>query len=223
MGGLKNEIGVFNQPDYVIISSTFLKTLSKSEFLSGFAEMLKHALIYNETGLNELYDFFKNNYKKNNLSSIKDLVIKSVNIKNHFIKNDIYDKGIRKTLNFGHTFGHAFESLFSLNSKHKLKHGEAVAQGIICELFLSAKKLNFDKKKLHQTVSVIKKIFGVLYIPVEEFEAVYLYMKHDKKNTNNVINCILLEEIGKPKIDQALSKNEIKNALKYLNSLSNNF
>ena len=214
-GGLKNEIGVFNQADYVIISNTFLKTLSKSEFLSGFAEMLKHALICEEKHFNELFDFFINNYKKNNFSQITDLIIKSVNIKKHFVKKDIFDTGVRKTLNFGHTFGHAFESLFNL----KLKHGEAVAQGIICELFLSAKKLNFDKNKLEQINSMIKKIFGVLFIPDEDFEAVYSLMKHDKKNTNNVINCVLLEGIGKPKIDQELSKNEVYNALKYLNNI----
>lgn len=219
--GLKNEIGVFNQAEYVIISYLFLKTLNKPEFLSGFAEMLKHGLIYEEKHLNKLFDFYINNYLKNNLSPIKNLINESVNIKKHFIKNDIHDTGIRRTLNFGHTFGHAFESFFNLKNKYKLRHGEAVAQGIICELFISVEKLNFDKTKSLKIISLINEMYSLLYISPEDFEAIYLYMIHDKKNTNDVINCILLEEIGIAKNDMQLSRNDINNALKYLNSLSN--
>lgn len=219
---LKNEIGVFNQADYVIISHKFLKTLSKTEFLSGFAEMLKHALIYEEDHLNELFDYFINNYKKNNLSLIKALIIKSVSIKKHFIKNDLHDKRIRKTLNFGHTFGHAFESLYNSGNNQNLRHGEAVAQGIICELFLSVDKLTFDRHKLLNISSLIIEMFGAIHIPLEDYKTIYSYMLHDKKNTNKKINCILLKEIGNAELDNKISMNDVNNALNYLNSLSNN-
>jgi 3-dehydroquinate synthase len=139
--GLKNEIGVFAPAVSVLIDTEFLINLDHFNFLSGYAEMLKHGLISDTTHWSELLTLPIShiNYLKFN-----SLVGKSVQIKEHFVTEDPYEHGIRKALNFGHTTGHAFESL-ALAENHPLLHGYAVAWGIICELYLSCHTTGFPK------------------------------------------------------------------------------
>lgn len=216
--GFKNEIGVINQAKKVFVFSDFLKTLEKKEFLSGFAEMIKHALIFNKANFQEIKDFYYNYFIDENLSAITKLVEKSVRIKQHFVENDINDKGIRQTLNFGHTFGHAFESLFYKDKQKKLKHGNAVAFGMLCELFISAEKLNFDEESLKSISKFIIDIYGKLNINTNDYDAVFEFMKHDKKNTNGKINTVLLEDIGKFNNNNILQKHDVFSALNFLNN-----
>ncbi len=215
--GLKNEIGVINQAEKVLISSVFLNTLEKSEFLSGFSEMIKHALINNKKHLEELKSYYLNHFKTDKIDRIHELIVKSVNIKEHFIKNDLNDKGIRQTLNFGHTFGHVFESYFNEKQEGKIKHGEAVAFGMICELYLSVKKLNFPKTELNRISLFINTIYGKLNIPPKDFNNIFNYMLHDKKNSSGKINCVLLKETGNAVINNRISKEEMIDALSFLN------
>jgi len=216
---LKNEIGVFSEADHVLISEVFIKSLKKREFLSGFAEMLKHALIHNDEHYSELIEFITEYESNENLKKLNSLTKQSVKIKEHYIKNDLYDKGKRKILNFGHTFGHAFESHFNLNKNLEIKHGEAVAQGIICEIYLSHKKLNFESDKMNRISNDIKNIYKIIKPKSDEFDLIHNLMTHDKKNLNDVINCVLINNNNIPLFDQEITKDDITDALNYLNSV----
>ncbi|MCC6690576.1 MAG: 3-dehydroquinate synthase, partial [Bacteroidia bacterium] len=131
----KNEIGVFNNPSAVIVNPYFLKTLSKKEYLSGFAEIIKHALIADLAYWEKIL--------KTELSDevgIAELVKQSIAIKRKVVESDPHEKGLRKILNFGHTIGHALESYFLEKNESIVLHGEAVAAGMICEAYLSFRK-----------------------------------------------------------------------------------
>ncbi|MBK5202547.1 MAG: 3-dehydroquinate synthase [Prolixibacteraceae bacterium] len=213
--GLKNEIGVFNNPCKVIIDTDFLKTIDDKNFLSGFAEMIKHGLIKNPEHLKKLLDYDMN---KKDLTELQKIIKESVNIKEWFVKRDPTEKNIRKALNFGHTAGHAFES-FALHKGKPILHGYAVIFGIIAELYLSGKKMGFDKKILQDITGWIIKKYGKFEISTEDEEPLYGLMTHDKKNENNQINFTLLSKIGEVEINQVCSKQEIMDTLNYYRNL----
>ena len=211
--GLKNEIGVFNAPETVILDTEFLKTLDHENICSGYAEMLKHGLISPPTprgGLAELLNFDLNNI---NYQHLAQLVGTSVAVKERIVEEDPLEHGIRKALNLGHTAGHAFES-WALTRKPYL-HGYAVAWGLICELYLSCIKTGFPTDKMRQTVRFIKENYGTLPITCDDYEELYQYMTHDKKNTAGIINFTLLGNIGDIRINQTATKDEIFEALDF--------
>ncbi len=213
--GLKNEIGVFNHPKHVIIDSSFIRTLDKGNILSGWAEMLKHALISDEKDWKNLilHDIKQTGYKE-----LNQLIARSINIKNHFVEGDPQEKGIRKALNFGHTFGHAFESLFMATSNEVL-HGEAVAHGIICEVYLSNKVCGFPLGKMDRIVKYMIQAYPKLNISEPNFERLFNLMKHDKKNEGININFTLLEDFGKLKINTNCCKEDIFETLNWYTTL----
>ncbi|MEN8118789.1 MAG: 3-dehydroquinate synthase [Bacteroidota bacterium] len=211
--GLKNEIGCFNSPKKVIIYPGFLKTLDEDNVKSGFAEMIKHALIYDFQHLEKLKEINLNK-DEINYDELLELIKKSVAIKEHFVNNDPYEANIRKALNFGHTFGHAVESYF-LNTDKELLHGKAVAFGIIFELFLSTKKCAFPMNQLGEVAEYITGIYGRLEFSKENYEAFYQLMQHDKKNDKAEINFTLLSEIGTAEINQTATKKEIFEAFDF--------
>jgi 3-dehydroquinate synthase len=202
---IKNEIGTFNFPDFVFIDPVFLKTLDKCHFLSGFAEIIKYALIFDRNYWNLIKVI---DVEHINFDNFLPIIQKSINIKKIFVKADPYDKGIRNALNFGHTFGHAFESLLMLGNKPVL-HGLAVAQGIVFESFLSVLKLKLDVKDYREISDYITKFYGRLCLTEADFKLFYKILKHDKKNVNNFIKFTLLEEIGKYRLNNLVLKNEI--------------
>src|SRR6056297_1749321 len=157
----KNEIGVFNHPKYVFIDSRFLSTLDKRNILSGWAEMIKHTLIFNQQDFEHLTQYKISNI---NYKTLNQLIAKSVQIKNYYVETDPLEKGQRKALNFGHTFGHALESYF-MGQKNYLMHGEAVALGMICEIYLSNKLCGFPTSKMTQVVSYILDTYPKTNIP----------------------------------------------------------
>ena len=209
--GLKNEIGAFAPADTVLIDCEFLKSLDLSNLLSGYAEMLKHGLISNETHWKELLQFDLDNP---DFPHLQDMAGHSVSIKENIVKEDPFEKGIRKALNLGHTAGHAFESL-ALSEGRTILHGYAVAWGLICELYLSCKKAGFPKDKLRSAIDYIKTFYGVFTFNCKEYEQLYQYMTHDKKNTSGHINFTLLEDIGQIKINQTADKEEIFDMLDF--------
>ncbi len=142
--GLKNEVGTFKEPVAVIINTDFLKTIDTQNFKSGFAEMIKHGLIFSTKHLAELKDF---DFESINYDLLEEIIKHSVNVKEHFVSNDPTEQNIRKALNFGHTAGHAFESL-AMEQNRPILHGYAVAFGMVAELFLSVKKCNFPESDL---------------------------------------------------------------------------
>ncbi len=131
--GLKNEVGVFSPAEFVLIDTSFLKSLDTYNLLSGYAEMLKHGIISTTDHWAELLNFDMDNI---DYTALQALVAQSVQIKENIVEQDPYEKGIRKALNLGHTVGHAFESL-ALETNHPVLHGYAVAWGIVCELLSS--------------------------------------------------------------------------------------
>ena len=235
--GLKNEIGVFNDSKFVILNTEFLATLDKENMLSGYAEMLKHGLISNEDTWAELIEFEFDvkdssddsnnnstqrstfNIQRSTFKRLQRMVADSVKVKENIVEQDPTEKGLRKALNFGHTFGHAFESMsLSPDSPHisPLLHGYAVAYGIICELYLSSVKVGFPTDKMRQTVTYIRENYGTLPITCDDYDELIRLMTHDKKNTSGTINFTLLAGIGDIRIDQTATIEEIKEALDFL-------
>ncbi|MDR2910997.1 MAG: 3-dehydroquinate synthase [Bacteroidales bacterium] len=213
--GLKNEIGTFKEPVAVIINTDFLKTIDHKNFISGFAEMIKHGLINSTGHFNELKKFDIGNIDYNLL---QEIIRHSVSIKEYFVASDPTEKNIRKALNFGHTFGHAFESL-AMEKNCPILHGFAVAYGMITELFISVEVCNFPKTCFEELVEWILEIYGKFKISEDDFNRFLELMSHDKKNESGRINFTLLSETGKIKIDQNCEKELIFKALNYLNKL----
>lgn len=208
--GLKNEIGVFNNAETVILDTRFLKTLDTENILSGYAEMLKHGLISNEKMWAELMNY---DLRVKNLERLQQMVAESVAVKQRIVTEDPTEQGIRKALNLGHTAGHAFES-FAL-SKQPILHGYAVAYGLVCELYLSAIKTGFPTDKMHQTVNFIHEHYGRMNITCDDYPQLLELMTHDKKNVAGVINFTLLGGIGDIRINQHATKDEIYEALDF--------
>ena len=209
-GGLKNEIGVFNNADCVILDTKFLQTLDQENILSGYAEMLKHALISDEKMWTEhiLYSPLTSN-----LSPLTSMIAQSVAVKQRIVTEDPTEKGLRKALNLGHTAGHAFESLAL--ERTPILHGYAVAYGLVVELYLSCVKTGFPTDKMRQTVQFIKEHYGKMTVTCDDYPHLLELMHHDKKNEGSAINFTLLANIGDLRINQTATAEEIKEALDF--------
>lgn len=206
----KNQIGTFAHPQAVFISTTFLKNLPERELISGMGEVLKYALIDSE----HLWNVLKN--QELNPRMDFDIFVKEcVQIKNNIVEKDWYEQGRRKILNFGHTIGHALESYSMSKGNRSILHGEAVALGIIMELYLSAELAGFNNEIQQEIQQYILDNFALYPIEEQDFEPLINLMRKDKKNNDSNIAFVLLEEIGKPIYDQFISEDVIINALKY--------
>lgn len=210
--GLKNEIGAFAAAETVLIDSVFFKTLDHQNFLSGYAEMIKHGLIDSDKEWKATISFDTEEIDYNRL---RELVVDSVAVKERIVEIDPYEKGIRKALNLGHTIGHAFES-FSYEKGKPIQHGYAVAWGTLCELYLSHKYCEFPKEKLYSTVYFIKNNYEGFPFDCDDYEHLYEYMKHDKKNESDTINFTFLSDVGKIEIDQTATKEDIFDSIDFL-------
>lgn len=211
--GLKNEIGAFAPAEAVLIDANFFKSLDHSNFLSGYAEVLKHSLIDSEKEWVKTISF---DTEEIDYEQLQQLVFDSVSVKERIVEEDPFERGIRKALNLGHTVGHAFESL-SYTLKHPMAHGYAVAWGIVCELYLSFKKCGFPKERLYQTVNFIKENYGLFYFTCDNYDALFELMTHDKKNESaEKINFTLLSDIGKLELNQTATKEEIFESIDFL-------
>lgn len=208
-GGLKNEIGVFNNASSVILDTTFLRTMDHENLLSGYAEMLKHGLISNDKMWAELLNL----ENLDNLDILGKMLADSVAVKQRIVTEDPTEQGIRKALNLGHTAGHAFESMAL--ERTPILHGYAVAYGLVVELYLSCVKTGFPQDKMRQTVSFIKEHYGRMAITCDDYPHLIALMHHDKKNTGRDINFTLLGDIGDIRINQTASEDDIKEALDF--------
>lgn len=211
-GGLKNEIGVFSDSKFVIINTLFLDTLDHDNICSGYAEMLKHGLISDNKHWAELVGF---NLAQPDLAQLQRMVAESIKVKERIVTEDPHEHGIRKALNLGHTVGHALES-FAMKHGRPVLHGYAVAYGMVCELYLSARKTGFLTDKMHQTVRFILDHYGRLPYTCDDYPELLELMRHDKKNTSGIINFTLLGGIGDIRINQTATKEEIEEALDFL-------
>jgi len=214
--GLKNEIGVFSDAQAVIIDTKFLSTLDQENLLSGYAEMLKHALIADKDMWTEHILFrLEDIQQPDNLQLLQQLIEKSIAVKERIVTEDPHEQGLRKALNLGHTFGHALEE-WSLKQQSPLLHGYAVALGIICELYLSVVKCNFPTDRLRQTVAFIREYYGSAGITCRDYPELLQLMTHDKKNVAGTINFTLLANIGDLRLNQTATDEEIREALDFL-------
>ncbi len=216
----KNLIGSFYQPKMVISDTVFLKTLPKREIVCGYGEILKHSLILNKV----FYKYLNNNASKIfKLQSpfIEKAIFESCKIKKKIVEKDETEKNIRKVLNFGHTFAHAYEA--SLGYSKKLNHGEAVILGINSALKFSLKNKLIKMQDYQSVIYHMQKFnlpFDVKkYFSKKDINKIVYFMTKDKKNFSNKINLILLKKIGFTIINNQYDilniKKFIKNELAY--------
>jgi 3-dehydroquinate synthase len=211
-GGIKNMVGVFNKPDMVIISTVFFGSLPQQEMLSGYAEMIKHGLLKSQTTLNDLlaYDITRPHNSDNRLLG---LIRESVLIKEDIVSKDPTEKGLRRTLNLGHTVGHAFEAM-AMKRLSPIPHGYAVVWGIVVELVLSHMLKQLDSAVLHKVAGYVRESYGAFDITCNDYPQLLGYMRQDKKNLDNThINFTLLRAVGDPVINVTATDEQIKTAL----------
>lgn len=211
---LKNIIGTFAHAEGVMVYPDFLKTLAFTELRSGFAEMLKHGLIADESHWKDLIKI-----EQLSAQSVAPLIERSMKIKQNVVEQDFKEQNLRKTLNFGHTIGHAVESLF-LKTGNLLPHGEAVALGMIMETQLSLLENLISEEAAAHIIENITKFFP--YVSIEGFrnEEIMNLMLNDKKNENGKINFSLLEGIGQCNFDYKLSPDNIEKVLNFYRNLN---
>ena len=209
--GLKNEIGAFYPASTVLLETEFLRTLDRRNFFSGYAEMLKHGLISDIPHWADLLTFDTDHP---DYARLKQLVGRSVQVKEDIVRQDPHEHGLRKALNLGHTVGHAFESL-ALAQGRPVLHGYAVAWGLVCELYLSHLMTGFPRDKMQQTIRFIKENYGTFDFDCHHYERLYELMTHDKKNTAGIVNFTLLREVGNIALNQTADKNTIFEALDF--------
>lgn len=209
---LKNEIGVFNEAAIVVIDTDFLRTLDKRNMLSGYAEMLKHALLHDEPMWAE---HLKTDFNDLNYTHLQKLVEQSIEVKRHIVTIDPHEKGLRKALNLGHTVGHALES-FAMETGRPVLHGYAVAWGLVGELYLSAVLQNFPQDKMRQTVRFIRENYEAIHFTCNDYDRLFNLMKHDKKNVGGEINFTLLSNVGEIELDNHASRELIGDMFDFL-------
>jgi 3-dehydroquinate synthase len=198
LGNLKNQIGIIREPKAVIVDTQFLNTLPQNEMRSGLAEMLKHGLIFDK----KYWDKFKD-LKDLDTEDLNQLINQSIQIKNTIVCEDLTENGIRKSLNFGHTLGHAIESYFLENdAKTTLLHGEAIAVGMILESYISKEKNLLTNEEYQEIKYIINDIFEKIEFTPFDIEKIIELLIFDKKNEFGKVKFALLDGIGKIKINQ---------------------
>lgn len=211
LGNLKNQIGVINTSEMVLIDTSYLNTLPQNEMRSGLAEMLKHGLIQDELYWNKMIDL-----SKLNSLDLDNLIYESVIIKNNVVTEDPTEQGLRKTLNFGHTLGHAIESYYLENrNKTTLLHGEAIAIGMVLACYISTKLTNFNLDTCNQIKQAILSTYEKVEFDAVDFKPIIELMKFDKKNSHGNINFVLLSAIGTTVIDQTVPNDIILESFDY--------
>ena len=210
LGAFKNQVGVFSEAEFVFIDSQFLSTLPKEQLYSGFAEMLKHGLIAD-------IDYWKKllTISPESIAELIPFIKQSVEIKKKIVEQDYHEKNIRKTLNFGHTIGHAIEG-FYLSKYQPMLHGYAVAYGMIAESYLSYKMNLISENDFHKIKVSLQQRYGNLDLKKESFGEILALLNNDKKNSNGEINFTLLSGIGSSVFDQKFAEELIVEALEIL-------
>lgn len=209
--GLKNQIGVFADPETVIVSASYFPTLEPAEFRSGLGEMLKHALLSSPAALS---GFLADQPTPDQPEQLLEALRHSVAVKKRFVEADPHEGGLRKALNLGHTVGHALESLALANGS-PITHGAAVARGLVAELVISKLLVHMNSAFLYAVARYVRDTFGPgLGIECDQYAALLDLMTHDKKNTSPATpSFTLLKAPGNPVIDQTPSHDDIIAAL----------
>jgi 3-dehydroquinate synthase len=204
-----------------LIHLDFLRTLPAEELLSGFAEMLKHALIASQEEWVNLLQLLQEELPHEQLVEAlgsTGVVQASIAIKEKVVAQDPHETGVRKILNFGHTVGHAIES--AALEHGALPHGYCVLWGMVAEVYLSVVKLGCPREVLQQLTQIMLQYYGRPQCNCKQREQLIQRMYQDKKNSaNRTPNFTLLRAVGEPEINQYVSEKDIDEALEYLFSI----
>ena len=205
---IKNVIGVFKEPNKVIIDTNYLITLPERELKSGYAEVIKHCLIRDKIMFDKIYN-------QEWIDIDWDFIINhSIKIKSDIVKKDLKENGLRKILNFGHTIGHAIETTY-LNKLDKFLHGEAIAIGMICEAYISNNFNKLRNDELEKITKYIRKVFKLS--KVEYYNEIIKNAYFDKKNLSDKIRTSSLKGIGNCEYDIVINEDIIIQSLDYYN------
>jgi 3-dehydroquinate synthase len=211
LGVLKNQIGLFSNPEMVLIDTDFLKTISEREMRSGLAEIVKYGFTFDQSIWNRIKPI-----KQIDLQLINDLVYRSIEIKNEVVLKDLREENLRKSLNFGHTIGHAIESYFLEDlQKKSLTHGEAIAIGMVIELYYSSMIFNFPIEKTNELKNFVINFYGKIPLHKTDFSPIISLMQYDKKNVNGKVNFVLLDKMESCKIDIHVNKELLVEGIEY--------
>lgn len=223
--GLKNHIGVFQEPELVWVDTNFLKTLSEAELRSGFAEIIKHCLIADAAEWRVLLE--KMNFREGfqalfqkETTKIRGLLAHSIRIKAQIVESDPTEKGQRKLLNFGHTLGHAVETFYLFDEDKRLLHGEAIALGMIAESFIAWKKGLLAENELYEISNFLLSLYPKVALKEEDFPEIIALTRQDKKNRDKQILMTLLEGIGKGIYDISVTEEEMLEGLRFYRKYS---
>ena len=209
LGGIKNLVGSFTEASFVLNYLPFLDTLPQNEWDSGFAEMLKHALLSDRSFWNDL-----NVISPNETEKVIGFIERSAKIKLDVVARDFKESGLRKKLNYGHSLGHAIEAL-SFDKEKCLSHGHAIALGICLENIISYKMGRLDEGDLNAINSVLLGIYDFPEWIFQEGDAIISKLLKDKKNEGETIKMVLLNSVGDVEIDVAVTQKQVRDALKY--------
>ncbi len=212
--GFKNHIGVFQQPNAVLIDPAFLTTLPERELRSGFAEIIKHCLIADATMWDEIH---RRDLDEQNWTA---LVAHSVAVKQRVVAEDPKEKGLRKILNFGHTLGHAVETYFLTQPRKRLLHGEAIAVGMVAEAYVAFQKKMIDQLLLTQIEEYIFSVYGNVRLLEEDTEPILALTLQDKKNRGREVRMSLLDGPGHCAFDILVSAAEMRRGLEFYRGLT---
>lgn len=202
LNGCKNQIGTFNEPLEVLINPICLSSLPERELLSGLAEMVKYGFIADDAML------------KVNENNYEQYILRAGDLKRDIVEDDPTDLDQRKVLNFGHTLGHAIES-FSMTTDAPLTHGESVALGMWCALYLSIQQCGLHEEVLFDYEPKMKSLLAEAEVELhaEDVDAMLSYLNHDKKNKDGHASFVLLKAVEKPVIDQQVPEALVRESL----------
>lgn len=184
----KNQIGVYSNPVALYIDPSFLGTLPDEEYLSGYAEMIKHGLIADEQLFLDVISCMNGEFEFN-----EELLIRCIEVKNKIVIEDPKEKGIRKILNFGHTIGHAIEGYYMESS---ISHGHAIAIGMVMEAYISMKKNGLSESDYLLIEDAVLGFYGLPNFNDDDIQEMIELLKNDKKNKNDEVRCCLISKIG---------------------------
>ncbi len=206
----KNQLGLFVDPKVVVIDPVFLNTLDRNQFRSGFAEMLKYALIMDVP----LWDMMDNRHLDAMVPDMERMVVRCVSDKISIVEEDKHESGLRKLLNFGHTVGHALETSF-LKKEAPVTHGEAVAAGMICATRISARWPGFGCHAPELIYDMIDRNFPRLTFSEKDIFGILRLMQQDKKTISGKLHFTLLTKLGKAVPDVVVPEEKVKESLRF--------
>ncbi|MEI7897345.1 MAG: 3-dehydroquinate synthase family protein [bacterium] len=220
LGHVKNQVGFFYPPEGVFIVPEFLKTLPEAQLRSGFAEIIKSVLIGNAALWRRVHKTPVNGWMNLPAEGVlwQDMILAAATYKNKVVAKDFREKKLRKVLNFGHTLGHAFESLGMQSDGEPLLHGEAVAAGIICAVYLSHVSTGLSTAEMHAVTDYIREGYRQVPFQQESGSLMLDIARHDKKNHDGSIRFTLLSKVGVPQVNTVCGDDQVLAALAYYGS-----